>query len=45
MTLRRGEGLAGAGGAEQHLELLAGREAVRELLDGLGLIAGRLHTR
>src|SRR5581483_9142767 len=36
-----GERLAGAGGPEEHLELLAVGEPVGELLDGLGLVAGR----
>ena len=34
-----GEGLAGAGGAEQHLVALAGRDAGDELGDGGGLVA------
>ena len=38
----RGEGLAGAGGAEQRLAGLAGPETVDEFVDGLRLIAGGL---
>ena len=37
--LGHGEGLAGAGDAEQHLVLFSGGEAVDELLDGAGLVA------
>ena len=37
-----GEGLAGAGGAEQHLAALAGDEALDELGDRRRLVAGRL---
>ena len=42
MTLARREGLAGAGGAEQRLARPAVAEALDELGDGLGLIAGGL---
>ena len=40
--LGHGEGLAGAGDAEQHLVLFAGGEAGEELLDGAALVAARL---
>ena len=40
--LGHGEGLAGAGDAEQDLVLFAGAEAAREFLDGAGLVAVRL---
>src|SRR5581483_564115 len=36
-----GERLAGAGGAEEHLEVLAAGEPVDDLFDGPGLVAGR----
>jgi len=37
--LGHGEGLAGAGDAEQDLMLFSGGEAVHELIDGAGLVA------
>ena len=40
--LGHGEGLAGAGDAQQHLVLLALAQPARELLDGRSLIALRL---
>ena len=40
-----GEGLAGAGGAEQHLVALAGLDALDQLGDGGGLVAGGLELR
>ena len=40
--LGHGEGLAGAGDAEQDLVLFAGRDTADELVDGFGLIAAGL---
>jgi hypothetical protein len=37
--LGHGEGLAGAGDAEQDLMLFSGAEALHELVDGAGLVA------
>ena len=39
--LRHGEGLAGAGDAEQHLMLFAVQDAAEELIDGRSLVATR----
>ena len=39
-----GEGLAGAGDAEERLVLVAAAQAVDELVDGLGLVAGGLEV-
>ena len=40
--LGHGEGLAGAGNAEQHLVLFAGGQALHKLVDGARLVAPRL---
>ena len=39
-----GEGFARAGDAQKRAVILAGPEALYHGLDGLGLIAGRLHV-
>ena len=39
-----GEGLAAAGDAEERLVLIAAAQAVDQLVDGLGLVAGGLEV-